>query len=278
MRELRGKVAVVTGGGSGIGEGMARTFAAEGMDVVVSDIEIDAARRVSSSLLDQGIRSLALKTDVSDRDSVEELARRTYEEFGAAHLVCNNAGVCIGGSPHEASDADWKWVFGVNVEGVIHGCQAFIPRLIEQGGESHIVNTASIAGFLPGGPVLGVYTASKAAVVGISESLAISIEPHGIGLSILCPAFVSTNLIDAERNRPAQYGPRPGDMENILGPGFETGMHPLTLGKWVVHAIQQNQRYIFAHPEMRGAVEARFERVMDGFTWAEKERDQIGGD
>lgn len=271
MKEFREKIAVVTGGASGIGEGMARCFAAEGMHVVVSDIEAEAAERVSESLRETGVRSIAVQTDVSSPQAVEALAEKTYAEFGAAHLVCNNAGVCVGGSAHESSADDWRWLFRVNVEGVINGCQAFIPRLIEQGPGSHIVNTASIGGFLPGGEILGVYTASKAAVVGISESYADSIKPHGIGMSILCPAFVTTNLIEAERNRPAEFGDRPGDLESVLGGGFEQGMDPLTLGRWVVRAVRDEQLYIFSHPEMRPMVQARFDRVMDGFDWADKQ-------
>lgn len=276
MRALQGKIAVVTGGGSGIGEGMAHAFAAEGMDVVIADIEADAAKKVSDALLDHGVRSVSVQTDVSDRDAVHELAERTYEAFGAAHLICNNAGVCIGGPAHEASDADWKWLFQVNVEGVIHGCQEFIPRLIEQGGEGHIVNTASIGGLLSAGDILGVYTASKASVVGISEAYADSIASSEIGISILCPALVATNLIDAERNRPESLGRRPGALENVLGPGFETAMSPRTLGEWVVRAVRENQRYIFAHPAMRSLVQARFDKVMEGFDWATEQEGTIG--
>jgi len=271
MQDFKGKVAVVTGGASGIGEGMARTFAAEGMHVVVSDIEGDRAESVSASLRETGARSIAVQTDVTDRDAVEALAEKTYAEFGAAHLVCNNAGVCVGGSAHESSDADWSWLFQVNVNGVIHGCQAFIPRMIEQGGDAHIVNTASIGGFLPGGEILGVYTATKASVVGITESYADSIKAHGIGMSVLCPAFVTSNLIEAERNRPDEFGKRPGGLEPILGGGFETGMDPLTVGKWVVRAVKDDQRFIFTHPEMRELVEGHFAQVMEGCDWAAKQ-------
>jgi NAD(P)-dependent dehydrogenase (short-subunit alcohol dehydrogenase family) len=271
MKDFQGKVAVVTGAASGIGEGMARSFAAEGMHVVVSDIEADAAEQVSRSLRDTGVRSIAVQTDVSNSEAVEALAEKTYAEFGAAHLVCNNAGVCVGGRAHESSDDDWRWLFRVNVDGVINGCQTFIPRLIEQGPGSHIVNTASIGGFLPGGEILGVYTASKAAVVGISESYADSIKPHGIGMSILCPAFVATNLIEAERNRPVELGERPGNLEPILGAGFDEAMDPLTLGRWVVRAVREDQLYIFSHPDMRPMVQAHFDRVMDGFDWADKQ-------
>jgi NAD(P)-dependent dehydrogenase (short-subunit alcohol dehydrogenase family) len=271
MKDFEGKIAVVTGGASGIGEGMARCFAAEGMHVVVSDIEAEAAERVSQALRETGVRSISVQTDVGNPEAVETLADKTYAEFGAAHLVCNNAGVCVGGSAHESSNQDWRWLFRVNVEGVIHGCQSFIPRLIEQGSGGHIVNTASIGGFLPGGETLGVYTASKAAVVGISESYADSIKPHGIGMSVLCPAFVTTNLIDAERNRPKDLGVRPGNLEPVLGGGFEEGMAPLTLGRWVVRAVRDEQLYIFSHPEMRPFVQAHFDRVMDGFDWADKQ-------
>lgn len=272
MQDFEGKIAVVTGAASGIGEGMARTFASEGMHVVVSDIEAAAAEEVSKSLREIGVRSIAVETDVSDRASVEALAVATYTEFGAAHLVCNNAGVCLGSPAHESTDDDWRWLFSVNVEGVINGCQSFIPRLIEQGPGSHIVNTASIAGFLPFGQTLGAYSASKAAVVGISESYADSIQPYGIGMSILCPGLVTTNLISAERNRPTALGERPGNLEPILGDSHqEEGMDPMTVGKWVVQALRDDQRFIFSHPEMREFVQDHFDHVMAGFDWAQKQ-------
>ncbi len=271
MQDLEGKVAVITGAGAGIGEGLAETFAAEGMKVVVSDIEGDKAEGVSARLRDQGAEAVAVQTDVTDRAAVEALAEHTLRHFGAVHLVCNNAGVCLGASAHESSDADWEWLFRVNVHGVIHGCQAFIPRLIEQGQGGHIVNTASIGGLLPAGPILGVYTATKAAVVGISESYANSIEPHGIGLSILCPAGVATDLIHAERNRPPELGQREGDLEDILGPMFDDGMSPRMLGQWVVRAVRDGRRFIFSHPEMREAVQGHFDQILADFDWAEKQ-------
>ncbi|MDP6978571.1 MAG: SDR family NAD(P)-dependent oxidoreductase [Myxococcota bacterium] len=271
MQEFYGRVAVVTGAASGIGAGLARTFAAEGMKVVVSDIEGDKAERVSAELREQGVESIAVQTDVGDRAAVEALADETFRSFGGAHLVCNNAGVCLGASAHESTDADWEWLFRVNVHGVIHGCQAFIPRMIEQGEGGHIVNTASIGGLLPAGPILGVYTATKAAVVGISESYANSIEPHGIGLSILCPAFVATDLINAERNRPADLGTRAGELEDILGGGFEDGMTPETLGQWVLRAVREERRFIFSHPDMRPAVQDHFDQILADFDWAEKQ-------
>jgi len=272
MREWKDRVAVVTGGASGIGAGIAQALAEQGMHVVIADIELSEAERVSAALRESGVRSIAVRTDVSDRSSLEALAEKTFSEFGSAHVICNNAGVCLAGAAHESSDEDWRWVFGVNVDGVIHGCQAFIPRLIEQGDGGHVVNTASIGGLLPAGSMLGVYTASKAAVVGISESYAEAIAPHGIGLSILCPGFVNTNLIEAARNRPRELGERPGALEDVLGPGFETAMDPRTLGDWVVRAIREEQLFVFSHPEMRPFVEARFERVMAGFDWAERQK------
>jgi len=271
MQDFEGKVAIVTGAASGIGAGLARTLAAEGMHVVVSDIEGDGAERVCGSLRATGVSAIAVQTDVSDRHSVEALAEQTYSAFGAAHILCNNAGVCVGGSAHASSDQDWQWLWRVNVDGVIHGCQAFISRMIEGGQGGHVVNTASIGGLLPAGASLGVYTATKAAVIGISESYADSIRPHGIGLSILCPGFVTSNLIDAERNRPQEFDARPGNLEDILGGGFAHGMDPLALGQWVVQAVREERRFVFSHPEMRALVEERFERIRDDFTWAEKQ-------
>lgn len=271
MQEFEGRVAVVTGAAAGIGEGLAETFAGEGMKVVVSDIEGDKAERVAARLRDGGAEAIAVQTDVSDRAALTALADATYSAFGAAHLVCNNAGVCLGASAHESTDADWEWLFRVNVNGVIHGCQEFIPRLLEQGDGGHIVNTASIGGLLPAGAILGVYTATKGAVVALSESYANSLEPHGIGVSILCPGLVATDLIGAERNRPVELGSRPGELEPILGEGFASGMAPTEVGRWVVRAVREGRRFILTHPEMRPHVEDHFAQILADFDWAEKQ-------
>src|SRR5262245_16435684 len=168
MRELTGKVAVVTGGGSGIGAALVRAFAREGMDVVVADVDFAAAEKVASEARSVGRRALAQRTDVTDRAAVEALAERTFAELGGCHVLCANAGVLVMGAFETRSAADWEWVLGVNLRGVLHCAQAFVPRMLAQPGEKHIVNTGSIAG-LTSAPGLAVYGTSKFAVVGFSE-------------------------------------------------------------------------------------------------------------
>ncbi|MCZ6785120.1 MAG: SDR family NAD(P)-dependent oxidoreductase, partial [Proteobacteria bacterium] len=178
MEKLTGKVAVVTGGGSGIGEALARAFAGEGMHVVVADIEGEAAERVAREVRGTGARALAVRTDVADAESVRALADAVYAEFGAAHVLCNNAGVLLMGSAVGASVGDWQWVLSVNLMGVVHGVDAFLPRMRAQQGEAHIVNTSSVAALGGGGP----YGASKAAVLAFSEALHRELADEGIGV------------------------------------------------------------------------------------------------
>ncbi len=263
MQEFGGRVAVVTGGASGIGAGMARAFAAADMHVVVADVELARAEHLCSELRDGGRRALAVETDVSRRESVEELAERSFDEFGAVHLLCNNAGVCIGGSLADARDEDWRWLLSVNLEGVVHGCQAFVPRLVAQGQAAHIVNTASMGGWLPGGG-LGIYATTKFAVVALSESLRQDLRHHDIGVSALCPGFVKTELLESARNRPPALGASEPQLD-FLKPGVHSGADPVAIGERVLRGVRDNQTWIFTHPEMRPLLEARFRAVLDAF-------------
>ena len=207
MEQLEGKVAVITGGGSGIGQGMAQACADVGMRVVIADIEEDAAERVANELRERGAEAIAVRTDVTDRAALDELADAAYEAFGAVHLLCNNAGVISVGEIASTTPEDWQWLFGVNVFGVVHGIQAFVPRMREQiaasGGEAHIVNTGSMSSISATRAVqVGVYCATKHAVLGLSETLRNELEGDGIGVSILCPGGVATQLFAADRNLP----------------------------------------------------------------------------
>src|SRR5579859_5082689 len=208
MQELHGRIAVVTGGGSGIGRALAHAFAGEGMHVIVADIEPDAAETVASELRSrsQDVRALAVHTDVGDPASLQALAARAEHEFGHVNVLCNNAGVYLAGSLAEATREQWAWLLAVNLFGVIEGVRAFLPLLRRAGaGEAQIVNTASGAG-LSAAPGIGVYTTTKYAVVGFSESLRRDLAPEGIGVSVLCPGGVNTRIFDAARNRQAQFG------------------------------------------------------------------------
>jgi NAD(P)-dependent dehydrogenase (short-subunit alcohol dehydrogenase family) len=265
MRDLAGKVAVVTGGGSGIGSGLCRRFAAAGMQVVVADVDGAAAENVANALRGEGARACAVATDVADPAAVERLAETTVREMGGVHLVCNNAGVCIGGPLPEATEGDWQWLVSVNLLGVVNGCRAFVPRLVEQG-EGHVVNTASIGGFLPYAG-LAVYCTTKFAIVGFSEALRQEIEPAGIGVSILCPGGVRTNLAASDRLRPGAFGVAGGTSKVLDGLLAEAGdaIDPQLVGDCVIRGVEENAEYIFTHPGYRDLFEERFRKVLAAF-------------
>jgi NAD(P)-dependent dehydrogenase (short-subunit alcohol dehydrogenase family) len=260
MQDLQGKVAVVTGAGGGIGEGLVGAFVEQGMHVVVSDIEEKAAQRVAAAAERTGVRALAVKTDVRDREAVEALADAAYDAFGAVHVLCNNAGVLLMGPMQDMNADDWRWVFDVNVFGVVHGMYAFQERMVEQG-EGHIVNTASVAA-LGGG---GVYGASKAAVLALSETLREELEPAGLGVSVLCPGHVNSNILGAQRNRPAEYGRH---AEEPFGSGpIRGGLEPIDVGRTTIDAIRANRLYVFTYhsmlaARMRPRAEERFEAIL----------------
>ena len=272
MRDLGGKVAVVTGGGSGIGRGMCLAFAEAGMRVVVSDIELPAAEKVVAEIQAKGQKALAVQTDVAKRESVEALAERTWRELGAAHLLCNNAGVAVFGGLDEYRDTDWRWVLSVNLEGVVNGLQAFLPRMKAQPGPKHVVNTASVAGVvaLPG---LGVYTASKYAVVGISETLRQEGARYELGCSVLCPGAVTTNIMTSERNRPSELGqskPFVPPSGGNLGDALRSGRAPEWVGRRVRASVENDEAYIFTHPDTRRLWDARAAGVSAGFAGADR--------
>ncbi len=263
MDDLGGKVAVVTGAASGIGRGIALRLAAAGMKVVAADIDEHGAAATCSEIASRGGRALAVRTDVSDPASVESLAGTTLHEMGGVHVVCNNAGVAVGGSVLEATGADWRWLFSVNLGGVVNGCRAFVPRMIEQGQGGHVVNTASMGGVLSGGG-LGVYCTTKFAIVAFSEALRMEIEPHGIGVSILYPGAYRTQLADAARNRPAELGTPAGSTDGLRAM-LEPGDDPVLAGDHVLRAILENAPHVFTHPEYRPLVAARFEQILAAF-------------
>ncbi len=274
MQELSGKVAVVTGGGSGIGRGMVLAFAGSGMHVAIADVDLASAEKVADEARELGVRALAIATDVARRDSVESLAVRVYAELGAAHVLCNNAGVAVFGELAEMSDSDWRWVLGVNLEGVVNGLQAFLPRMKAQPGEKHVVNTASVAGIAPL-PGIGVYTATKNAVVGISETLRLEGGAWGLGVSVLCPGAVRTRIFESERNRPAELGEsKPLALRADSVPDFiAAGLDPLAVGRRVRAAVRNDELYIFTHPGTRALFEQRVTAMRKGFDAADAWRD-----
>lgn len=254
MKDLAGRVAVVTGAGSGIGRALARAFAREEMRVVAADVdEAGLAETVA------GFDGIAVRTDVTDLGQVRALADRAFDAFGAVHVLCNNAGVALGGGLESASHQDWQWVLGVNLWGVIHGIEAFVPRMVAQKTEGHIVNTASMAG-LVASQGLGVYNTSKYAVVGLSETLAKDLRGYGIGVSVLCPLGVATRIRSSERNRPTALrndGPSASPPIELMGRTL-SAEHVAGL---VIAAIRRNQLYVIPHEESLDPIRRRFQRI-----------------
>ena len=269
MDILAGKVAVITGGASGIGNAVAARAAARGMKIVLADIEERPLREAARSLSDNGADVLPVVTDVSEASSVEALRDRTLERFGAVHLVHNNAGVGGGGLLWTISEAEWRWVLGVNLFGVIHGIRTFVPLMVEQG-EGHVVNTASLAG-LVSPPFYGPYSASKHAVVTISEILYRDLRIVGskVGVSVLCPGFVRTRISEADRNRP-QWAPAPPtnpaaeQVRAAAAQAVADGIDPAAVADSVLDAVRTNRFYILTHPELNGAIALRLQDILEG--------------
>ena len=267
MEQLRGKVAVVTGAASGIGLAVCHRAAAEGMRVVLADIEEAPLDAAAGQLAGGGADVLAVVTDVSDGASVERLRDRAVEHFGAVHLLHNNAGVSVAGTLWEVPEADWRWVLGVNLWGVIHGIRAFVPLMVEQR-QGHVVNTASLAGLISP-PLLGPYNATKHAVVTISETLLKDLRLRGaeVSVSVLCPGFVRTAISDSDRNRPA-WAPqhtKAGSRE-MAETGKQlnaAGIDPAEVASAVFHAVRENRFYVFTHPETKPAVAHRMHDLLD---------------
>lgn len=271
MNQLEGKVAVVTGAASGIGRALADAFAAEGMSVVMADVEEDALATAAKEVGELGAAVLAVPTDVTKGDDVDALAARTVEEFGTFHVVCNNAGVGSGGTMWELTEADWAWVLGVNLWGVIHGIRAFVPRLVEQN-EGHVVNTGSIAG-LTSAPMMGPYNASKHAVVTISETLhrELGLNGSAVRVSVLCPGFVQTRIAESDRNRPEHLrNPAESEVNEVNEVGREllrqivaSGLPPDAVARQVVDAIKHERFYVLPHPDMKALVRTRMDDILE---------------
>jgi len=278
MQDVAGKVAVVTGAASGIGLGLARTFMRAGMSVAMCDIRGDRLRAALEQVkpLGQG-RAIAVEADVSQRDSVEAAAQRIEAEFGKIHLVCNNAGVVVRGIPMETIDDEtWAWEFGVNFYGVVHGIQAFVPRIRAHGEGGHVVNTASMAGLQVGETRgTGSYAATKFAVVALSEALSHDLKGTGIGVSVLCPAAVNTEIYTSSAaHRAGRGGPNlyPDTPDEIA-----QGMHPDEVGRRVLDGVAAGQFFLITHPETRPWLEARHARIMAGYDFAERWQKEHGG-
>ena len=272
MKALRGKVAVVTGGASGLGRAMALQFAREGMLVAIADIEQTALDASVAELQALGARAIGVRTDVSVAAQVDALAARVIDEFGSVHLVCNNAGISPLGAVWENTLADWQWMLGVNLWGVIHGVRAFTPLLLAQD-EGHIVNTASVSGLI-NPPGSGMYNATKHAVVALTETLYhdLAVRKSNVGCSVLCPAYVPTGIADSERNRPAELSNPAGDKsaeqlakQAMLSKAVRSGrLSADDIGAAVLAAVKEGRFYILTHPRIKGAIQARMEDILEG--------------
>ncbi|MYD43533.1 MAG: SDR family NAD(P)-dependent oxidoreductase [Gammaproteobacteria bacterium] len=275
MKDVAGKTAFITGGASGMGLAMARSFAGAGMKVAIADIEASALTAVAEEFAETNASVITLQVDVSDLASMSEGAAKTKEAFGNVHVLVNNAGIVTGGTFAEAEPNDWRWTMNVNLDGVYNGLNSFLQDMIDHGEGGHVVNTASLAGHLAV-PRLGIYGASKFAVVGMSETLRIELAEHNIGVSVLCPGVVNTNIFTARRNRPASL---PSSQEMEFTPAVQDEeqsdasdvlrniIEPDVVGDMVLHAVQHDRFYIFTHPDFAPMVRMRTQEIEDSFAY-----------
>jgi NAD(P)-dependent dehydrogenase (short-subunit alcohol dehydrogenase family) len=271
MERFQDRVGVVTGAGSGIGRGLARRAAREQMRVVLADVEKAPLEDAAAELRDAGAEVLAVPTDVSKPDSVEALARLAYDRFGAVHLLCNNAGVFQGGITWRRTLADWEWVLGVNLWGVLHGIRAFVPRMLEGGDEGHVVNTASMAGLISVA-YSGPYVTSKFAALALTECLAHDLRAQGapIGVSVLVPGLVATRIAESTRNRPdeppaeAQAPDAHFVVEALRDATATGGRHPDEVADLVFAAVRERRFYVTTTDSYGQLLQTRFDAVLAG--------------
>lgn len=263
MDDLKGKVAFITGGAGGLGLAMAKAFGREGMKVMICDIDERALGDAVDTLSGMQIKAAGVPCDVSRRDQVREAALKTIAAYGKVHLVCNNAGVAVGGMLGETSDADWEWIIDVNLKSVVYGVETFWPLIDSHGEGGHFVNTASIAGLITA-PGMEAYSATKYAVVAMSEGWAQQLAPRKIGMSVLCPGFVQTRIHQSARTRQERYGkghtPASG-VKEATDALVEGGIPPDPVGARVVEGVKANDLYIFTHIEMKTLTDIRFAAI-----------------
>jgi NAD(P)-dependent dehydrogenase (short-subunit alcohol dehydrogenase family) len=263
-------VAAVTGAASGLGRSMALAFAGEGMDLALADVDEVNLSSVQEEVLAKGVRAITLKVDVSNAQQIEIFRDQTLTRLGGVHVVCNNAGVSPLGAVWENSAADWQWILGVNLWGVVHGVRAFAPHLIAQD-EGHIVNTASVSGLISP-PGSCAYNVTKHAVVALSESLYHDLGERNsrVGVSVLCPAYVPTGIVDSERSRPKELAASTKSeqtlaREAMLRKAVKSGkVSADQVAQAVVAAIKDERFYILTHPKIKGAIQARMEDILNG--------------
>lgn len=263
MQIQPGQVAAITGGGSGIGRELALACAARGMAVAIADVELHAAAQTVALVQARGGRAFAQRVDVTDAAQVEAFAERTFLEFGACHLLCNNAGVLVLGPLLQATAADWQWVMDVNLFGIVNGINAFLPRMLAMACPAHVLNSVSLRGIVAG-PSCGVYAASKFAALGLTETLSLELADRNIGVTALCPWSVDTGIMTSERNRPgAGGGLAQDDIETLK----KAGNNPITIGAdrvaaVALEAVEDDALYAITHPCARDLIEQRLSGML----------------
>ena len=270
MSTIQGRTAFVTGAGSGIGLAIARSLAQRGANVMLADLDAARLEAAEADLLGIHNGIASLQCDVADAAQVQSAAEATVERFGGAHIVVNNAGVALGGAAGDIDLADWRWLVGINLMGVVHGVHSFLPILRRQGVGGHIVNTASIAGHfaMPG---LGPYNASKYAVVGYSETLMRELQPEGIGVSVLCPGWVKTDIHNTGAKKPSLQGapaviaPALGGTTDGVPDVIANGIDPAMVGDWTAEGIETGRFYLFTHPSMKPMTELRAAAIAEDY-------------
>jgi NAD(P)-dependent dehydrogenase (short-subunit alcohol dehydrogenase family) len=260
LTSLVDQVAVITGGGSGIGRALALALARAGARIVVADVDEAAMTETGHAVRALGRSVIVVRTDVTDLAQVEALADRAFQQFGAVHLLCNNAGVALSGGLEHATRQDWQWAIGVNLWGVIHGLLAFLPRMIAQGPGGHILNSASMAGLIAS-QGLGVYNTTKYAVVGLSETLAKDLRPYGIGVSVLCPMGVATRIGEAERSRPPALRNPPGRARASSVQLIGRTLTAEEVAEQALAAIRERELYVITHDEALEPLRRRSQRL-----------------
>lgn len=278
MSQFQGKTAVISGGAEGIGFSVAHAMGKQGMNVVLGDIDANQLEIAKAKLESEGIAVLTVKMDVTDLAQWQNVADQAIERFGKVHMLVNNAGVgSKPGTVEQTDDKDWRWVLDVNLMGVVYGTQTMVPLMKQHGEGGWLINVASMAGMM-GVPMAGTYTATKVAVVGMSESWYAELKPHNIQVSVLCPAFVKTRINLSSRNKPAELkgAKETGDhaatssaIADHMQKVIDNGLAPEIVGERVVEAISNKELYIFTHPNYRKAVQRRFKAIDDAFARAE---------
>jgi len=266
MKNIEGKVAFITGGANGAGFGMAQVFSKNGMKVVIADIRRDSLDRAMAHFRNNpNVHAIGL--DVADREAFSRAADEAERVFGKVHVVCNNAGINLFVPIEECTYNDWDWVMGVNFGGVVNGVQTFVPRIRKHGEGGHIVNTASMAAFLPSAAA-GIYTASKFGVRGLSEALRLSLYPYNIGVSVFCPGLINSAIYESEKVRPQRFASpentaRSQQTMDLLPEIHKAGMEPEEVGEKVLAGIRRNALYIFSHPEFKEELQEIFDEALN---------------